>query len=125
MVGGRTLINLLMSMHRVLPMRWRGPTVSLTRLVSFTGVAVASLVLRARCLSAALSVVVIGALGAVAMSLPASAEPAQPSCVDSAATSAAATAAAAAALAVRCGKRVEVMSARDETSQVFANPDGT
>ncbi len=67
-----------------------------------------------------LRVLGVGTLLVGALVVPSSPASAAPACVTSVADRAAAI-----EMAARCGQRVEVLSARTETVQVFANPDGT
>jgi hypothetical protein len=71
-----------------------------------------------RRLSAFVSFIAFGVVGAVALP-PAAAQAQAPACVDTAADDAAAS-----ALAKACDRRVEVLTRRTETGQVFANPVG-
>ncbi|MFI5911659.1 LamG-like jellyroll fold domain-containing protein [Dactylosporangium sp. NPDC051541] len=71
-----------------------------------------------RRLSALVSFVTFAVVGAVALP-PATVQAQAPSCVDTAGSDAAAS-----ALAKACDGRVEVLSRRTETAQVFANPGG-
>jgi hypothetical protein len=72
-----------------------------------------------------LSVLTIALLSAVAVASSSSAAVAAPPVAAPACVSTEANTSAAAATAKRCGQRVEVLSARSETAQVFANPDGS